>query len=349
MSTAKKIERNDPCSCGSGIKYKKCCLNKPKRKFISEFGLHTYSSHATIFYPNDMKKMKFERDYHIYMIHLVPKLRFVEETLIVTQDSVSVGISVKTEAEEHVELFQILKKSEYDYTKLTIEFDKPLKTISIINEKGHGSRIRALPLYLKHTKNPLDCEILYVGQSYGTDGNRYAKDRLKAHSTLQQILADIMFDEPVRDVAISMWEFTPRLLATFDGISNNYLTSEENDNVHMMNVLNSPQSIRLNNQMITITEAALINYFKPEYNDKYVNNFPDPTHVYKDYYNLDYNSLVVELDTDTIGGNLFSKKRYYQIYEPIEYNLHFDETRRSMFDMFEEKKGIKEKGMPLKV
>jgi len=24
----KKISRNDPCSCGSGKKYKKCCLNK---------------------------------------------------------------------------------------------------------------------------------------------------------------------------------------------------------------------------------------------------------------------------------------------------------------------------------
>lgn len=25
-----KIGRNDPCPCGSGKKYKQCCLNKPK-------------------------------------------------------------------------------------------------------------------------------------------------------------------------------------------------------------------------------------------------------------------------------------------------------------------------------
>jgi uncharacterized protein len=24
-----KVGRNDPCPCGSGKKYKKCCLNKP--------------------------------------------------------------------------------------------------------------------------------------------------------------------------------------------------------------------------------------------------------------------------------------------------------------------------------
>ncbi len=26
-----KIGRNDPCSCGSGKKYKKCCLDSPKK------------------------------------------------------------------------------------------------------------------------------------------------------------------------------------------------------------------------------------------------------------------------------------------------------------------------------
>jgi methionyl aminopeptidase len=29
MRTA-KIKRNDPCPCGSGKKYKKCCLGKPE-------------------------------------------------------------------------------------------------------------------------------------------------------------------------------------------------------------------------------------------------------------------------------------------------------------------------------
>jgi preprotein translocase subunit SecA len=28
ISTSSKIGRNDPCPCGSGKKYKKCCLNK---------------------------------------------------------------------------------------------------------------------------------------------------------------------------------------------------------------------------------------------------------------------------------------------------------------------------------
>jgi len=33
--TKQKAQRNDPCPCGSGKKYKKCCWNKEKRKEFS--------------------------------------------------------------------------------------------------------------------------------------------------------------------------------------------------------------------------------------------------------------------------------------------------------------------------
>ncbi len=35
MPAQEKIQRNDPCPCGSGKKYKQCCLKKegPKRSF----------------------------------------------------------------------------------------------------------------------------------------------------------------------------------------------------------------------------------------------------------------------------------------------------------------------------
>ena len=36
-----KIGRNDPCPCGSGKKYKKCCLNKPSQahKFKNDISI----------------------------------------------------------------------------------------------------------------------------------------------------------------------------------------------------------------------------------------------------------------------------------------------------------------------
>ncbi|NBC66950.1 MAG: hypothetical protein GVY07_15005 [Bacteroidetes bacterium] len=36
---AKKPERNDPCHCGSGKKYKNCCQNKDSSQFTSKLGM----------------------------------------------------------------------------------------------------------------------------------------------------------------------------------------------------------------------------------------------------------------------------------------------------------------------
>jgi hypothetical protein len=33
----KDVGRNDPCPCGSGKKYKNCCLNKPKGKIKAKW------------------------------------------------------------------------------------------------------------------------------------------------------------------------------------------------------------------------------------------------------------------------------------------------------------------------
>jgi len=32
ISAAPKVGRNDPCPCGSKLKYKKCCLSKPAQE-----------------------------------------------------------------------------------------------------------------------------------------------------------------------------------------------------------------------------------------------------------------------------------------------------------------------------
>lgn len=36
---ADKPKRNDPCHCGSGKKYKNCCLKKDSSKFSSKLGI----------------------------------------------------------------------------------------------------------------------------------------------------------------------------------------------------------------------------------------------------------------------------------------------------------------------
>lgn len=36
---AETLKRNDPCRCGSGKKYKNCCIEKDKSQFSSKLGM----------------------------------------------------------------------------------------------------------------------------------------------------------------------------------------------------------------------------------------------------------------------------------------------------------------------
>lgn len=69
-----------------------------ERKYVSEFGLHTYSSHVTICYPNDLKNLNLESKNNIYMVTLIPKLTFNPNSLEVFDDHISLKVNIKTEA-----------------------------------------------------------------------------------------------------------------------------------------------------------------------------------------------------------------------------------------------------------
>jgi hypothetical protein len=308
-------------------------VTKVKRKYLSEFALHVYSSHGTMFYPADIPILSFKEKYHIYMINLIPKLNFVMESLQQFNDYLSIDIKLTTASEIRTETIEFAV-DDIDHTQLLIETDKPKKTLNIFYSKDRESGIglRVLYAYIQFADTPLDTEVLYIGQSYGTGGSRTALDRLGSHSTLQKILSEMSFSEEIRDISLSLWEFTPRLFASFDGISKKYEKNKDEDTAHMKQILREEQQY---NQIINITEAALINYFKPVYNDKFKNNFPLITHNgYKYYYDLDYNSVLVEIDQETINGKVYSPYRSYTWFHDIKYGLHPENIRKSMFDIF---------------
>ena len=62
-----KIGRNDPCPCGSGKKYKKCCLNKEKSEtkkiFLSDeqFGYELFAQHDYYLHNKKVKNEKINK------------------------------------------------------------------------------------------------------------------------------------------------------------------------------------------------------------------------------------------------------------------------------------------------
>lgn len=89
-----EIGRNDPCPCGSGIKYKKCCLNKTNDERLAEaimYSMQSIEKNARIkqcLHPN-----KDECDHKIINAHAVQNNRILnkiaEEGLVITVDGTS--------------------------------------------------------------------------------------------------------------------------------------------------------------------------------------------------------------------------------------------------------------------
>ncbi|TVT42857.1 hypothetical protein FNT36_01830 [Hymenobacter setariae] len=63
----------------------------------------------------------------------------------------------------------------------------------------------------------LDLEVLYIGQSYGVDGARTAPDRLKSHSTLQNIYSEAIINNPDSEIWLALASFEQINLMLFDG------------------------------------------------------------------------------------------------------------------------------------
>lgn len=83
MKNYASVGRNDPCPCGSGLKFKKCCMRKQKPS-ITE-GL------ADLYYKNYRIKLKNEKD--IQGIRVAGKL--VVETLYKVRDMIKPGITTE--------------------------------------------------------------------------------------------------------------------------------------------------------------------------------------------------------------------------------------------------------------
>ncbi|MDZ5608099.1 SEC-C domain-containing protein [Bacillus pseudomycoides] len=331
------IGRNEKCPCNSGKKFKNCCINNPKytttqanngilRKYMSEFALHTFSSHVSIAYPKLLETVDVSNAaYHIYMINKIKRLSFVENSIKVLDTHVEVQIKHGVTLIDKIETIMIpLHKNFVGY-----EFEGN-KIFLMKDGYGGGLKVDILNLYIAYSTEPLKCEILYIGQSYGKKGNRDALIRLKSHETLQKVMADISFEDINSEIAITLWEFTPLLLTSMDG-RNDFLVTDTEDKKHFTKVL-SPPPISIDNQIINVTEAALINYFKPKYNTNFKNNFPDVKHQgYTYYYSYDYNAIAVELDPSCLNIEIYSAHTKYSQFSPIEYLLNSEEKRKSMF------------------
>jgi len=314
-----------------------------KRKYFSEFALTMVCDRPLLIQPNQLKNIEnivdkqqlIDNPYHIYTITKRQKIRFKPGSLILEDNSLK-GICEQEVHGTFNPISNFTGNLFFDIQDKKIECNFPYTELKIIDDKNEvyfeTSASILITTLSNRIKDYLNLEVLYVGQSYGENGERTAIERLVSHSTLQEIYMDCLQHYPDNEILLILWNFQPTLLTSFDGVTKNYQTSMQEDTNHINTILSNPISEQ---QMINYTEAALIKYFEPQYNDKFKHNFPNPAHkTYSQCYDVELNSLCVEIFTEAFKCCLWSKKIQPNYEHLINYNLYSKEDRTSMFDMF---------------
>ena len=275
---------------------------------------------------------RIDFDPHLYFITRRPRIILDPASVEFTKDKVRGRFKIQRKESYEDIVFETNNYMRTDKIKAICDY--PQTEYKFIDETGKIISEGKTALLLANTGSQywkyLDLEVLYIGQAYGGDGQRTAIDRLKSHSTLQNIYAEAIRLSPDQDIWLFLCSFELIMIGSFDPRHGFEATLEE-DTAHIAKVFQKPISEQ---QQINFTEAALIRYFQPEYNIIYKDTFPSPAHsTYAECYDIDLNMVSVEIQTDELGFRLWSPIIEPQWIHLFNYPLHSREDRKHMFDL----------------
>jgi len=289
----------------NNVQSKEAAMNT---NYMSDYGLQTWAYHLSMSYPFDLDYLSpDDRRYNIYVATLIPKLSIDEDSIQFFEDYIRFDVIVGTGEHTSRERLDISIFSddmpEFDHRKFEFDYEKPRKAMVFTGWEKGPVELNLLHVYLEESKYYLDTEIVYIGQAFGENGERLPAEKLMSDPTLQKVEADLLREYPEKDLALLLLEFKSQLLEEID--------SEDEDLLELQEITKNPP-LELNNQIIDVTEAALINYFKPEYNEKFNIDIPSV-----EDYGLHYRSVNVQVHPDIMGLKLFSKEKTYLSNERI--------------------------------
>ncbi|MEN3156682.1 hypothetical protein [Priestia aryabhattai] len=260
--------------------------------YMPDYGLQTWAYHLSVSYPFDLDYLSpNDRRYNIYVATLIPKLSTDEYSIQLFEDYMRFDIIVGTGEHNSRETLDISITSddmpEFDHRKFEFAYEKPRKAMVFTGWKKGPIELNLLHVYLAESKYYLDTEIVYIRQAFRENGERLPAEELMSDPMLQKLEADLLRDYPEKDLALLLLEFKSQLLEETD--------SEDEDLVQLQEIIKNP-SLELNNQILDATEAALINYFKTEYNKKLNDKFSNVEDQ-----GLRYRSATVQIHPDIMG------------------------------------------------
>jgi len=295
-----------------------------KRKFAAEGCLNLYSSEANPLYPSELYSVDHLsglRDAltmcNLYMITTRRRIFVDPDSLAVTNKTIIGHLLVADDGKwKPIPFCYSLVEAQLDHLGTPVHIET--------NEAGSYVHIRG-------TRNPItiptyaivatsDCElgahsdldVLYVGQGIGRTRQRLAVDRLMAHDTFQQILADAVTHAPSHEVIILMFRFEHAQIFVSSGgdLTLDPSASIEDERHHFRAMTDGTLLQKIDRkQRISLAEAALIQHFQPRYNRTLKHsNFTAKKRLklLQMLDRLDLTGLVVEVCTANIRSRLRS-------------------------------------------
>lgn len=282
---------------------------------------------------------------HIYMIVEVPKAHIDQTSLkfkIFDHNKVTYTFDLVYYIGNEEKRVSIESRNESDYIHLRDNevgirvSSYPHRNIEAFDSLGVKTEIYDINSFIHEFQvtELTTAKVLYVGQAYGSDGNRSALDRLISHGTLQKILADYQENEPHKSILVGMFEFSPaRMIENFNGALNiEYKQEEEEERIQK--AIDGDIPIK---DQIAIIEASIIRYFVPEYNIKLKNDLPSKqSKTLAKCYEYDFSAVGVTIyskcDFSPFSTfNLYSNKVVKNYFHQIMIDLHSPEERKQFF------------------
>ncbi|MEN2750063.1 hypothetical protein AAIR29_00310 [Psychrobacter sp. FBL11] len=323
-------------------------MDDRKMKYSSEFAI-SFSSGAWTMIP--VKNIASEKDvanngfkevideYYIYLITKLPKIWFDELDCSEDLKKLDIKISYRKKGIVHSNSIKIPFTPTEDTKYIEIS-EYPHVNIYMLNSNRDKIRyipINVLPIAIGNENNNDDLrnlEVLYIGKSYSETNNRNIISRLKSHSTLQKILADISCDDPDYEVYVLTMNFDDyNFISQVNGMNENIEIDNRDLNIDRFNSIYESDISK--ETQVSIVEAAMIKYFQPKYNKIYKDNFPNKSYkILEDVFALDFTGVIVNINSDNLYCRLFS-----EVVEPSEnhscvFNLSNEDKRQGFFEAF---------------
>lgn len=310
----------------------------PARKFLSEFAVNLCSARWIIVTPSDLmsggkidaEAAEIVEACHIYLICRRPATSYDPNTFAFDGAKLTGKLNYKIDGKSHELPFDVPFELTDGATTVRLS---PYPHRDIETFLPDGESVRHVPASMMATGMAQvdalrNLEVLYVGQAYA-EGRRSALDRLKSHSTLQKILADVVHKMPDDEILLLTFEYVPyRVITWMDGTDKNAIR-DESDSARFTSILDNPLS---EYQQICLVEAGLIRYFTPPYNEIYKASFPAADQkILSSCYELDFSALIVEINTEELRMQLFSKQVAADGHHIAKFDLVDPKMRRSFF------------------